>query len=99
MKEECKQKILLAYAIGDLFLQKWAIQGLCERYGTEFVAECIVSLGLDKTDSAKLCEEMVSEVYGDYMCGGENYAAWNRANTLFGKEACSAAWDKMTGRK
>lgn len=46
MKEECKQKILLAYAMGYHWM-RYGIQFLCVMYGTEFVAECMVELGLD----------------------------------------------------
>lgn len=49
MKEECKQKILLAYAMGYHWLNH-GIEILCMRYGTEFVAECMVELGLDMED-------------------------------------------------
>lgn len=49
MKEECKQKILLAYAMGYHWLEQ-GLYFLCAVYGTEFVAECMVELGLDTED-------------------------------------------------
>lgn len=50
MKEKCKQEILTAYAISSGYMRRWAINALCMRYGTEYVAECIVELGLDNED-------------------------------------------------
>ena len=50
MKDECKQAVVMAYKRIPDYMRDAAINCLCTRYGTEFVAQCIVELGLDMED-------------------------------------------------
>ena len=51
MKEKCKDAIALAFWTANcmplLFSKEELLNEICENYGTEFVAECMLEMGVE----------------------------------------------------
>ncbi len=48
MDELLKQKLTAIYVYAPRYTRDYLIANLCEKYGTEYVAEHIVKMGFDK---------------------------------------------------
>lgn len=48
MKEQCKKAILLASMISSIRIKRGYMARICDVYGTDFVASCLIEMGLEK---------------------------------------------------
>lgn len=48
MKEQCKEAILLTCMICSVRIKRGFMARICDMYGTDFVAHCLIEMGLDK---------------------------------------------------
>ena len=48
MKKQCKEAILLASMVCSMRIRRGFMARICDIYGTDFVASCLIEMGLEK---------------------------------------------------